>query len=202
MDAIETTTIEQEGQTYRITVYADGEAPNPLEDWDEIGSILSLNRRHRNFDPTAIDEAIEHNPDAVPLSYYEHGQCLWTVGGELPTADRCPFDSVGFAGIWLPDAQTLESARNYGGRTREHFMRKRARQACAAYTQWCNGEVFGYEVSRILPCDGCGERKEPLDSCWGYYGLDDCLSAARLICRDGDDDSALHSPRNGVTCYE
>ena len=178
MDAIETTTIEQDGQTFRITVYVDADAPNPLEDWDEMGTILSLHRRHVNFDPDGIGEAID-DPDAVKLSYFEHGRCLWSVAGELPAAARCPFDSVGFAGMWLPDALILASARNYGGSTRRHFMRKRARQACGVYTQWCNGDVFGYEVSRILPCDGCGsDQAEPVDSCWGFFGLDECLSAA------------------------
>jgi hypothetical protein len=180
MDSIKTITIEQAGQTYRITVYADEDAANPLEDWDEMGSILSLNRRHRNFDPGGIDDAIATNPDAVPLSYYEHGLCRWCVAGELAAGCRCPWDSVDFAGIWLPDALTLESARNYGGRTRQLFMRKRARQACEIYTQWCNGEVYGYQVERITACDCCGEEKaEPVDSCWGYYGLDYCLSEAR-----------------------
>jgi hypothetical protein len=127
MDAIETRTIERNGQTYRITVYADADAPNPLEDWDEMGTILSLNRRHVNFDPDGIDAAIQDNPDAVPLSYYEHGLCLWSVAGELPAAARCPWDSVGLAGIWLPDLHTLESAKRFGGRTRQLFMRKRAR---------------------------------------------------------------------------
>ena len=85
----------------------------------------------------------------MPLSYYEHGLCLWSVAGELPAGARCPWDSVAFAGVWLPDAETLASARNYGGRTRRHFMRKRARQACDAYTQWCNGDVYGYEIERV-----------------------------------------------------
>ena len=67
---------------------------------DEMGSILSLNRRHRNFDPDAIESALESNPDAVPLSYYEHWRCLWCVAGELPAACRCPWDSVGFAGAF------------------------------------------------------------------------------------------------------
>jgi hypothetical protein len=92
---------------------------------------------------------------------------------------RCPFDSVSFAGLWLPDALTLQSARNYGGRTRCHFMRKRARQACDAYTQWCNGEVYGYEVERISACPGCGsDQAEAVDSCWGFFGLGECLRAA------------------------
>jgi hypothetical protein len=46
MEAIKTQTVERHGQTYRIAIYADTDAPNPLTDWDEMGTILSLNRRH------------------------------------------------------------------------------------------------------------------------------------------------------------
>jgi hypothetical protein len=120
------------------------------------------------------------NPDAVPLSYFEHGLCRWSVAGELPVA--CPFNSVMLAGVWLPDADTLASASRYGGRTRCHFMRKRARQACDAYTQWCNGDIYGYEIARICHCPCCGgEKAEPVESCWGFYGLDDCRSEARAV---------------------
>jgi hypothetical protein len=182
MDAIETKTVLLDGQTYRITIYPDGDARNPLEDGDEMGSILSLNRRHVNFDPEGIELAIETNPDAVPLSYFEHGLCLWAVAGELPPGASCRWDSVEFAGMWLPDAQTLASARNYGGRTRRHFMRKRARQACGLYTGWCNGEVYGYEVELITVCPCCGEEQaRPVESCWGCFGLDYCLAEARAV---------------------
>jgi hypothetical protein len=101
----------------------------------------------------------------------------------LPAGARCPWDSVAFAGVWLPDAETLVSARNYGGFTRRMFMRKRAREACDVYTQWCNGEVYGYQVERVIACGTCGgEHAEAVDSCWGFFGLDQCLSEARAAC--------------------
>ena len=181
MDAYETETIEHDGQRYRITVYPDGDASSPL-DWCEMGTILSLNRRHGNFDPNGIDDAIANNPDAVPLSYYEHTLSRWSVAGELPAPCRCPWDSVPFAGVWLPDDQTLASARNYGGWTRRQFMRIRARQACEVYTQWCNGDIYGFEIARIALCPCCGEDKEePVESCWGFYGLEHCRSEARAM---------------------
>jgi hypothetical protein len=182
MDAIETETVEQDGQTYHIAIYPDGDTPDPLTDWSEMGTILSLNRRHANDHPGRVDELLDDHPDAVPLSYYEHGLCRWSVAGERPASCRCPWDSVGIAGFWLPDAETLESARNYGGFTRRMFMRKRAREACDAYTQWCNGEVYGFEIERVTACPCCGhEGAEPVDSCWGFYGLDDCRAEARAM---------------------
>jgi len=199
MEAIETKTINQNGQTFRIRMYADTDAPNPLEDWDEMGTMLSLNRRHVNFDPDGIDAATLDNTDAVRLSYYEHALCLWSVAGELPAAARCPWDSVGFAGIWLPDSDTLESAKRYGGRTRQLFMRRRARQACEVYTQWCNGQVYGYEVALITVCPCCQqEQSRPLESCWGFFGMESCLTEAAAAVEaghpTGGDDCALQTP--------
>jgi hypothetical protein len=180
MEAISTEAVCHHGETFRITIYANPHAGNPLEDWGEMGRILSRNRRHANHMPGSVDELLEENPDAVPLSYYEHGLCLWRVAGELPAHLHCPWDSVGIAGFWLPDADTLESARNYGGWTRRQFMRRRAREACEAYTQWVNGDVYGYEIERVVTCPDCGEDSaEAVDSCWGFYGFGACLSEAK-----------------------
>jgi hypothetical protein len=182
MEPVETKTIERQGQTFRIRIYPDDDAPNPLEEWSEMGTILSLSRRHANFIRTSVDDLLENHPDAVPLSYYEHGLCLWSVAGELPAGADCPWDSVAIAGFWIPDADTLASARPYGGRTRFHFMRKRARQACEVYTQWCNGDVYGYEIERVLSCAACGgDEAEPVGSCWGFFGMDICLSEAEAV---------------------
>jgi hypothetical protein len=182
MHNIETRLVEHAGETYRITIYHDTDAPNPLKEWDEMGNILSLNRRHANFDPEGVEEAIERHPDAVPLSYFEHGLCLWSVAGELPAGCQCPWDSVTFAGVWLPDDRTRESARNYGGFTRRMFMRKRARNACDVYTLWCNGEVYGYEVERLTACSCCAsEQVESVDGCWGFYGLEECQAAIAAV---------------------
>jgi hypothetical protein len=197
MEAIDTKELTVAGRRYRIRIYPDQDVPNPLTDWCEMGTILSLNRRHANFDPAGVEEGITTNPDAVPLSYFEHGQCLWSVAGELPPAARCPWDSVAFAGVWLPDAETLASAKHYGGRTRKLFMSKRARQACEAHTQWCNGEVYGYEVERITTCGHCGEETaESLDSCWGFFGRDHCLREAVAIAESRAGNPLAAAARN------
>ena len=200
MDAIEIKTVQTGGHTYRITIYPDEDAPNPLDDWSEMGTILSLNYRHRNFDPAGIDAAIATDPDALPLSYYEHGSCRWSVPGEQAANCRSPWDSVPFAGVWLPDRETLAAAARYGGRTRQIFMRKRAHQACNAYSQWCNGDIYGCRVERITVCPSCDEEHaELIDSCWGYYDLNACLDAARAMLSDteaSDTAAAGHSPKS------
>ncbi len=195
MDAIETRTVQEGEHTYRVTIYPDEDAPNPLDDWSDMGTILSLNRRHRNFDPSGIDAAIATDPDAVALSYFEHGRCLWSVLGEQPASCRCPWDCVTFAGVWLPDRGTLTAAARYGGRTRQIFMRKRAHQACDAYSTWCNGDIYGYRVERITTCPACDdEHSELIDSCWGYYGRKACLEAARAMLNDTQASGRIAAP--------
>ena len=194
MDATETEFMEAEGHTYRISIHPDEDAPNPLNNWSEMGTILSLNRRHHNFDPAGIEAAIETNPDAVRLSYFEHGRCLWSVAGEQPASCRCPWDAVPFAGLWLPDSEILVSAARYGGRTRRIFMRTRANQACAAYSQWCNGEIYGYTVERMAACPALSvEQAEMIDACWGIFGRRECLDEARASVTGHASLSAIES---------
>jgi hypothetical protein len=182
MDIIESETVELNGKTYRISIDPDGAAPNPLEDWSEMGTILSLNRRHVNFAPDRIEAAVDDDGDAVPLSYFEHGLCRWSVAGEPPSPLGCPFDSVPFAGLWLPDDATRASASGYRGPERRSFLRERARQASDVYSQWCNGEVYAYEIRRVTICSGCGEEQaEIIDQCGGFYEWEDCWNAARAV---------------------
>ena len=105
------------------------------------------------------------------------------VGGRgIARSSPCPFDSVPFAGIWLPDDATRALASNYHGRTRRRFLRQRACQACDVYTDWCNGDVYGFAIDRLSTCACCGEeRTEQVESCWGFYGLDACRAEAGAV---------------------
>ena len=185
MQAIHTETIERNGTTYRINIYPDPDSGNPIEEWDYMGKIMGLNRSTIEYDPSWVEDALENNPDAVPLSCYEHGGVAWSVRGESHPMHRCPFDSVDVAGVWIPDDDTLDEAKKLGGRTRRLFMLKRARSVVETYNQWVNGEVYGYTVDIVTECDDCdcpncpGEHTEQLDSCWGFFGFDFCLESAR-----------------------
>jgi hypothetical protein len=163
----------------------DEDAPNPLKDWECNGHIYSLNRRHRNYDADAVREAMEGNPDAVALSYYEHGECLWGVAGELGKVPGVEFhfDGVEFAGVWVPDAGALENIGAVTGEERRRKLREYATGVCAAYTSYCNGECYWYSVQAYaLKRDEDGtliveqayyeDTQTPVvdDSCGGFLG--------------------------------
>src|SRR5688500_1507887 len=84
------------------SIQQDDFAENPHDNWDGFGKIISLGNRHVNFDRDAVEDAVENDPDVVLLSYFEHSNCIWSVSGELPPGANCPWDSVEFAGVWVP----------------------------------------------------------------------------------------------------
>lgn len=106
---------------------------------------------------------------AFKLSYFEHGECVWSLSGEGP---QCRWDSTQFAGllVWDQDAGDL-GPESYEDR------KKDAAAFIKRYTQWCNGEIYGYTVEAVKDCHACGKEEDAkvdfdLPSVGGYY-IDD-----------------------------
>jgi hypothetical protein len=158
-----------------IKFWHDDHSTDPCEDdWQ----VYSFNRRHHNYrqpDEFEDDEELQTKLKvglAFPLSYYEHGQCLWSLGGALPPGARCPWDSVGYAGliVWEQDEG------NIGAKTVED-RREDATRFINRYTMWCNGEIYGYTIEAFSKCHACGQDEEAeaefdLPSVGGYYADD------------------------------
>jgi len=166
------------------TDYTVGES-NPCEDMDGIGTIRSLSTRHvNNIAPDEMNEILDKDADAVILSYFEHGQSLWFVkDSPAPAGVEFQWDGVRVAGIWIPDDCVRESYTGQDGLSRRDWMVKQAAAACETYTQWSNGEVYGYDVE--LYCKRVEDDylydeltdyrfANPVyaDSCGGFYGWD------------------------------
>lgn len=115
---------------------------------------------------------------AFLVSYYEHGQCVWSIKG---TGPQCRFDSVGLAGILVWENKPGDmGAKSYEDRQKD------AAAFLQTYTDWCNGNVYGYSID-----DPEGEVN---DGCGGYFGHDTeymlkCIQDAageRPVKFDGD----------------
>lgn len=184
MEAIQTKTLELAGTSYRISIYPDPDAENP-GDWDGW-RLVSFGSRHIGFEaPDRYCKGLDSFGVPLPggiglsrkldcgtafwLSYYEHGLCRWSLMGEGP---YCRWDSVKVAGILLWEQPSRDLSSDYPSReaAARHFL--------DTYTAWANGEVYGYAIER-LPSGS--EPAEPLDSCWGFYGMDTCLSEAEAF---------------------
>ena len=49
------------------------------------------------------------------------------------------------------------------------------------YDQYLTGDVYGYKVFKVSECSLGHEHKEEVDSCWGFYGEEECMSEGEGI---------------------
>jgi hypothetical protein len=171
----------------------DSDTDNPCENWDGFGSIRSLSSSHiNNISGEEAVELLQNDVDVVALSYYEHGQSLWFVKDtSAPAGVEFQWDGVRFAGIWIPGDAVRESYTGQNGLTRREWMVKQAECACETYTQWVNGDAYGYTVTAYkVRKDDDGEVFDQLDdyrrdaeifedSCWGFFGWDTVLEEVK-----------------------
>lgn len=108
--------------------------------------IISLGRKHSNFDPKGFNE-LKSNPDNVILGYFEHGISLWYVSGETPAGANCPWDNVPVAGLWVAPDYFADDFSNLSAAERREKALESARHDCEVYTAWCNGEVYYYSLN-------------------------------------------------------
>lgn len=162
-----------------IKVYQDYDPESPRE-WDNLGTMLCWHRRANLGDETVLDrDELEARVKAarvvLPLWLYEHGGMTMRCGerGGYPFTDAWDSGQVGFI---LVDAETIR--RDFGCKhiTKKVMARVEAslRGEVEVYDQWLRGDVYGYVIE-----DQDGGEEE--DSCWGFYGMDECLAEARGV---------------------
>jgi hypothetical protein len=168
----------------------DTESPNDNHGW----RLVSFDKRHNSYgDPdrwfrakhwhsgigpqtTAIPADVGvaaklRAGTAFPLSYHQHGNCVWSLLGGGP---RCQWDTVDHAGIVFWDAPTKElRVMSYADRQRS------AAAFLEEYTSWCNGDCFYYQVTT--------PGGEDIDGCGGIIGYDYIRQAVRQNLETDDE---------------
>ncbi len=150
---------------------SDVECPN---EWDGF-RLVSFGRHHNSYDdPHNYISHLDQYGDVVPanigikrklkcetafiLSYFEHGNCVWSLRGEGP---QCQWDNVSVAGILLWEGKPL----------RQDLRREAARDFCKTYTAWANGECYCYSIE--------DEEGNHIDSCGGFYDAEGMFEEIR-----------------------
>lgn len=162
----------------KLRILYDSDAESPVAD-DESVILAIFARNHINPAqkqlPTvemALDfVAANRDPDSEYAVFavwaYEHGNILFKaveLGADNPYADEWDSGNAGI--IALKRADFGPDLLDY------------AKGVCQTYTDWCNGEAYGYVVEN--------EDGEQVDSCWGFIG-------------DPEEDGAL---TEGLTAFE
>ena len=154
MEAIKT--IEKDG--YTLKIFYDEAPENHPRDWDNLGTLLFVNKPRSLGDCSDKGANIEDAKKALirlPIYIYIHS------GIAISTSPfSCPWDS-GFLGYYYVTRDTL--IKEYGEVTPENIQtaENRARAELETFGDYLSGEVYGFTIEK----DG-----EAIDSSWGYYG--------------------------------
>jgi len=195
MDAIKTETYKG----YEIRIHPDENAEDPRSFESNLGTMACFHNRYNLGDKqdhksddfngwAALETHLRTEHGAVivlPLFLYDHSGLRMKVGsfnGLLPQG-HAEFDSgqVGF--IYATKDAILEIG---WGKKLTAAVLKKARESLevevTVYDQFLSGDVYGYRVVKPDKCEACGhDDDEEVDSCWGFYGMDETMAEAKRV---------------------
>src|SRR4029077_8301045 len=192
-------TFEVEG--LKVSIFPD-DSPESPRDWSNLGTMVCWHRRYRLGDktefttPQDFQDWERRNDVAIilPLFLYDHSGLRIKVGsfdGLLPQG-RAEFDSmqVGYIYVTREVLRKEYSVKRVSKKTLA-TAQEVLKSEVAVYDQFLSGEVYSFSVENS---DG-----DTLDSCSGFYGLDDCRNEAKRMAKY---QAGLLTPTEGATQNE
>lgn len=176
---------------YKIEVIQDSDPLNPRED-DNLGDMICFHPRYRLGDKHQWESKVEYckflhtyrdKLIVLPVYLYDHsGQTVAT------TPFSCSWDSGKVGYIYVEKSKVREeySWKNLT-KKRVEKIKEYLKGEIETFDQYLKGEIYEYKISK-------GE--EEMDSCWGFYGEEYCMSEAEdivnyLVQRDLDDENKM-----------
>jgi hypothetical protein len=180
------TTHEEKIGNYIIKIYQDEDTYSPREDCN-LGTMICFHRRYNlgdKHDYKSSDfsswneqrkELQKQKPCIIlPLYLYDHSGITMNT-----TGFSCGWDSGQVGWIMV----TKEKVRKeYGIKYITQKWRNEVRivleSEVKVYDQYLTGDVYGYQVCEV---DENGIEGEEIESCWEYYGEEECITEAKSV---------------------
>lgn len=169
---------------YKIEVKPDTDPTNP-RGWDNLGTMVCFHGRYDLGDKTnykstdyygweQLKNGIMKNENVgviLPLYLYDHS------GITMSTSPfSCPWDSGQVGWIFVSKKKMLEE---YGGKRVTKKLIARVTEyligEVETFDQYIRGDVYGYCITKV------DNEDEEVDSCWGFYGEEECMMEAESI---------------------
>lgn len=158
---------------------------NPMDprEWDNLGIMACFHKRYSLGDQnipfsssefnswSEMETYIWKNLDAavvLPLYLYDHSGITMNT-----TGFNCRWDSgqVGF--IYVTKDKIMNE---YGVKSIRRELKEKVEKMLIneveTYDQYLTGDVYGFEIVKIIKCDQGHEHEETEDSCYGFFGDD------------------------------
>lgn len=160
---------------YTIEIHTDDNPESPRE-WCNLGTMVCSHRRYNLGD--IHNGSMDDVPDdsiKLTLTLYDHsGISMSTSDSSYPF--DCPWDAGQVGVIYCTREKALAE---YGAKRMTKALREKVikvlKQEVDTYDQFLRGDVYGYIVK---DSDGVD-----MDSCWGFYGMDDVTEQAKEACK-------------------
>jgi hypothetical protein len=181
MNAIET--FEHNGMTVQIV---PDDSPESPRDWGWPGTIVCFEHRRYNLGDEQVygpDDLTEHLAEndariSMPVYFYEHSVMSMSARSFVGRAQHADWDSSCCGAVYMTADEIREqfNVKRISKKT-EQLAREFLTAQVELYGQYLAGDVYGYVIE-----DAEGEH---VDSCWGFYGLDDVMDQAKAAA-DGE----------------
>ena len=183
MEPIET--IEKNGLTIKILF---DECPESPRKWDNIGTIYWIRKNYRTAigDYSSIEAANTQFIKSLEIikEYEEDHKDTVSEAPQYYNEAKEYLDTIIYLPLW--DVQGTIRTSGYERYTPEGYIcaikgvegladgaiKALLEGEISTYNQYLSGDVYGYNIT-------CGNKL--LDSCYGYYSLNDCRAEALAI---------------------
>ena len=176
-------THEEKIGNYIIRIFPDDCGDSP-RNWDNLGTMVCFHKRYdlgddNDYCSSNYDGWEEMKEDIIekenvhtilPLYLYDHS------GITMSTSPfSCRWDSGQVGWIFVSKDKVQKESLDET-KIEEYFKGE-----VEIYDQYIRGDVYGYKVYKVETCDKDCEHEEELDSCWGFYGEEECINEAKGI---------------------
>lgn len=163
---------------YAVVVKYDNCPESPRE-WGNLGKLFLKTRSVCNTECT--EGEMKAARVKVPVYKYEHSGVILKASTD-GNPFYCPWDSC-LAGYIVASAEDIR--REYGvKRITKQIVDKVVNVLIGeieTYSKYVDGEVYGFETYKVdddVPDSLVCEEGELVDSCWGFYAIEDAVEDA------------------------
>lgn len=163
---------------YKVRTFYD-ESPESPRFWENLGTMICFHRNYNLGDKHSYDSQDygswdemkkdiidnENVHTILPLYLFDHS------GISISTSPfGCQWDSgqVGF--IFVSKHRIKQEG------IEDKIVQECLVNEVKTYDQYLQGNVYGFEVVKVTKCDLGHEHEEVVESCYGYYDEDECMT--------------------------
>ncbi len=159
-----------------LEIYQD-EFPESPRECDNLGIMICGHQNYdlgdEQYDKDTFDGKVSAATEKLNLHLMDHSG-LWMSTGPF-AMDPQGWDS-GIVGVIYTTEQKITEMFGNRKRPSKEKIAGMLEEEVKIYNQYLQGDIYCYTISEVKTCSLGEEHKEIIDSCSGFYNVDDIIS--------------------------